>query len=440
MGVNVVYGSEAFKAVIEEGERSVTEARHELRVETYPNALVLPYAEPADLTHVEIRTVKNRIGGVFDKNGDLVELSKTLAGKNSVRAGRPARYVAERDIAVVDKDVVYIGYLLYHFGHFITESLGRLWVYLDEAFKNKTAVYISERDTPFIKALELFGLDRKNVKRITEPTRFRTVTIPESAILVEDGVYHAKQNLVLKKIREASPGKNHDKIYLSRTRLREGVRVYGEKVIERAFADNGFKIVHPERLSMAEQISLMKNCRHLAGVAGSALHLSVFAGDAIEVTCINRMCDSFPIQLMINGLKGIKYSSIEAWFSCFPSVGNETPHMLRFSRHLYDYFKDRGFELSGGKRGEAKEFLGYLEDWLVIANRGRIGETQADRAFSFEDFKTRVLSVIDAEDLEKRYVDRKFPRWKRILVRIASGAIPIKGARKKVRRKLSRLI
>lgn len=179
MSSSIVYGSADFETLIRTTEKSVTESSVELKIETYQIAVVLPFAEPDDVEGDEKWLMLNKIGGVYDEHNNLIELSKIKAGENFLRVGRPECYIPDNEIKYVDEDVVFIGCLMHHFGHFILESLNRLWAYLDGGCDGKCAVYIGAHDTPFMDVLTVFGLDEEKIVKISEPTRFKSVTIPE---------------------------------------------------------------------------------------------------------------------------------------------------------------------------------------------------------------------------------------------------------------------
>jgi hypothetical protein len=150
-----VYGSDNFKKNLEDCYISVKEKSDELRIETYKNALVLPLGGTKRADGREMQ------GGVFDENLNLIDLSKTIAKEGDVIAGSPEHLENISNVDFINEDVVFLGFLNTHFGHFIIESLCRLYVFFDKGYSNKKAVYISSKDSPFLDILELFGLDKK---------------------------------------------------------------------------------------------------------------------------------------------------------------------------------------------------------------------------------------------------------------------------------------
>jgi hypothetical protein len=73
------------------------------------------------------------------------------------------------------------------------------------------------------------------------------------------------------------PGSGGMMIYLSRRRLKRRLRrLSNDAAVERCMARRGFAVVHPQHMSLADQINAAAGADIVAGVDGSALHLSAF--------------------------------------------------------------------------------------------------------------------------------------------------------------------
>jgi capsular polysaccharide biosynthesis protein len=69
-------------------------------------------------------------------------------------------------------------------------------------------------------------------------------------------------------------------VYLSRSKLdpsQRGLSEGQERLIEDIFRRYGFEIVHPQLLSLAEQIRTVRRASHVAGCVGSQMHLLAFS-------------------------------------------------------------------------------------------------------------------------------------------------------------------
>jgi capsular polysaccharide biosynthesis protein len=80
----------------------------------------------------------------------------------------------------------------------------------------------------------------------------------------------------LRTLGEQSSAATPDLVYLSRAHIAER-RLENEAEIEAVFARRGFAILHPERMSHADQIRVITNARGIAGPGGSAMHNLMFA-------------------------------------------------------------------------------------------------------------------------------------------------------------------
>lgn len=129
----------------------------------------------------ETNSIENRqYGGVTDAELNFIELSAMQRTPGRHHDDTTPWYVGANpnlkfvDIDFIDEEVVFLGPLKNQFGHFIVESLARLWFFLDSANLKYKAVYISETDTQkFNELFEFFGLSANNLIRITKPTAFR---------------------------------------------------------------------------------------------------------------------------------------------------------------------------------------------------------------------------------------------------------------------------
>ena len=218
-------------------------------------------------------------GAVYNQNGALCKSSITY------------RYSGNCDIPhyaktdnFINEDVIFMGcgYIFYHFGHFLLEGLSRTYPLLNEQFKNKKCVFVVKRGTKKLPSYVLeilggLGILPDNIILIDKTTRFAGVYVPPQSSVISRyiaNVMHDVLNTISTNLYNPNI-KTYDKIYLSRSKMNDG-RTYGEVAIEKIFENNGYKIIWPETLSIKDQITLVHNCRVMAGTAGTALHLALF--------------------------------------------------------------------------------------------------------------------------------------------------------------------
>lgn len=77
-----------------------------------------------------------------------------------------------------------------------------------------------------------------------------------------------------------------NRIYVSRSGLREGSTIVNHRDIEAMFVRRGFRVVHPQTMSIEAQIKMFAQASHIAGEYGSGLHGSIFSAPGTPVLCL----------------------------------------------------------------------------------------------------------------------------------------------------------
>lgn len=268
----------------------------------------------------------NQYGGVCAADLQFVQLSltKRVSPPNFqcnfydwYKGANPG--MSAEEIEYVDEEVVFIGAMPKHYGHFILEGLSRLWVYLEASNKRYRAVYISdEGEDRFLEFMKFFGLESGNIRKIEKPTRFRTVIVPEQSIRLHD-YFHESYKLTVDRIKEAIEPASNEKVYFSKME-RKNDRAIGEVPIENVLVQNGYAIYFPERMSLYETIAVLKGAKTFAATSGTNVHNAIFLGDGASSICFNRSAHFHPIQIMIDRMKRLRPVYVDAFV--FGSGGN----------------------------------------------------------------------------------------------------------------------
>ncbi|MBD5389368.1 glycosyltransferase family 61 protein, partial [bacterium] len=240
--------------------------------------------------------------GAFDARGRFVKSSRQVRKNNGQFVPKLPKNMPYRDI-----DVIYFGNVYPQFGHFLLEHMNRAWGTLRDEYKGAKVVLINNKRHDKIPGymydlLTILGVARRDIIILDETTRFRRVIIPHQGfnlpIMSSDEFASAFQHM-----RErVKGGGSAEKIYMSRDKLGER-RTYGERAVQKIFEKNGFKIIYPETMSIADQIAAVKNCRVLAGCAGTALHLALFmprGGTVIQLSRNTMKDGPAPTQYLID--------------------------------------------------------------------------------------------------------------------------------------------
>ncbi|WP_297768297.1 glycosyltransferase 61 family protein [uncultured Roseovarius sp.] len=174
----------------------------------------------------------------------------------------------------------------HHFGHFLLEAIPRLWaldhiaqpvdgIALIPMYGRDIAAVLRRRLGPL---LALLGQNLP-VHLIDRPTRVDMLVLPSQGfghLHWSHGTPEARAYMRRLLCTDAPPG-GPDKIYISRRRLKSPAQqVPHEKQIERWMSQAGYAVLHPERLTIADQIDHYRAATTIVGPDGSAFHFAPF--------------------------------------------------------------------------------------------------------------------------------------------------------------------
>jgi hypothetical protein len=254
--------------------------------ESYPDAVIVPttaYPRPKRMTAMKM--------GVLDRGGKVVK--RSLLWRSYGRMGFPP------DLSSAPRgdprEVVYAGNLQPHFGHFILEGLSRLWYAalhpeLPIAWACRTEQPVAGLNRWQREILAVLGIVNEPIL-VAEPMRFAAVHVPEPGYRIKDFMSHQHARfLAVYPSRHRDPGL---KVWLSRAGIEhQHTSVYAAR-LDAELAEHGWDVIHPERLSIAEQLELLATSSRVAAEEGSALHLLVLLSDVrgLEVDILCRRPD-----------------------------------------------------------------------------------------------------------------------------------------------------
>lgn len=294
--------------------------------------------------------------GVFDKDFKLVKDS--LQTRNNKSQFIPK--FSHDNIPYIDEDVVFIGNVNKFFGHFLLEHMNRIYALMDKKYKNRKLVLINDKnlkDVPgyVFQFIEFFGVKQNKIIILDKTTRFKNVCVPSQSF--NSKLYNSKSFAkTFDRIAENIPDEEiYDKIYVSRAKLDSTHKTLGEEKVQKIFEKNGFKIIYPEKLPLKSQIALVKNCRVLAGCAGTALHLALFMKPGGMVVSIKRnrkaACNAM-IQNNVNNAKqlnGIFISGSVETKKTFHSTN--APQIIGVNKYMQEFFDKYGYKYTNKDLG-----------------------------------------------------------------------------------------
>jgi hypothetical protein len=248
-----------------------------------------------------------RTWGIYDRSGQLVPEATDYHG--------PAGTI-EKQLTTIDLQdfgnaeqapeglYQYGGFLNPHYGHFIINSLSRLWLHGESEAHSTKILWHGPGSPeawfkiPFIKAIfQSLGLYENKFVVLEKPTVIPRLLIPHPSFQEQHYVHRAfgkvcqsvgKNIVQASMITKGALEKNSRPVYLSKAALTSGVgRISNEPLIVEILRNAGIDIVFPEQVSFSDQIRLFAERSNICGIAGSAMHTQAFWPAAGSVSILN---------------------------------------------------------------------------------------------------------------------------------------------------------
>jgi hypothetical protein len=157
-----------------------------------------------------------------------------------------------------------------HFGHYLTESISRLWAWPDLKRDHPDLKILMHRLLPYQEqVLAYFGIERQDVHLFRRPVRVETLFTAMPAVHIGRYVSPLVTE-VYERIANGVPhvASGHELVFLQREpgMWRECLNA---EPLEEFFRAQGFFFVRPETLSLPEQAALFRDAKVVAGYIGS---------------------------------------------------------------------------------------------------------------------------------------------------------------------------
>lgn len=218
--------------------------------------------------------------GAYDPDGSLIESTVNLWHPGAdLPDSVPAELTDRHVVRVCDDEVVWAGGVVHAYGHFLIESVSRLWPLLpDGELEDQPIVWTTPRELPYIQEwCEAFGLRCVDLPR-EGAVHFTRVSVPEPAWSlnawiapeIRDIHLHARATLPTRQFPKV------DVLWLSRSGLVRSRAAYDEVLLEWLLRKH-VMLVSPELMSVSQQIGAIESCKAAAGIVGSAFHTMLMA-------------------------------------------------------------------------------------------------------------------------------------------------------------------
>ena len=342
--------------------------RRELSSERFPNATVLPLIKFEE----DKESLLFGRGAVIDEQGRYAECSGI--------PGRVGGFYEHETPPLTEEKVVFCGYLARGWGHFLIESITRLWYALSHEGDADRYVFVTGEnggtaiEGNFRIFLELFGILDRTVL-LDRPARFREVIVPERAYV--SGAYTSEAyNEILDKVLSALPEdgsvKPGVKLFLSRAHLYDKKHFYGRKrsrergldMLDDFFSRNGFTILYPERVDLITQLKLMRNAALIASESGSCAHNMLLAPRGAKTLILERQALPNRFQAEIDRVRDLDTCYVDAYYALYPTADFGGPYLLMYNDYMKRYAEehsltapDAGYTSPSYYRASARWFI-----------------------------------------------------------------------------------
>ena len=282
-------------------------------------------------------------GGVVDCDGQYVDLSSIPGRVQYAYPFESAEYK--------DEKVVYCGYLVNHWGHFLIEGVTRLWYFMEnDPTIDKYVFFVDEHEQREIKGnyrifLELLKIWDK-LEIITTPTTYREVIVPELGIHMRSA-YTPKLLKVFDAIADhviVDPSwETPEKIYFSRSQFQKGLQFeFGFDALDHFFEKNGYKVLFPEKVPLDQMIHYIRNSKVVASLSGSLPHNMLFGKQGQKIEIIERLVISDDNQTDVNKMRELDVIYVDANIPVY-TIDFVGPFIMGYTPELQRFAEDRGY-------------------------------------------------------------------------------------------------
>lgn len=408
---------------LRERYETVRKCENPLSSTSYKDAVILP---------CRLENFLFGAGGMVDCDGNYI--------KESALVGRVDRGYSFSKEEYRDEKVVYCGYLVNHWGHFLVEAVARLWYFLNnDKSIEKYVFFVAENEEREIKGnykefFELLGIwDMLEI--INRPTRYREVIIPQLSDDKElkffSSEYKALFDRVADSIKVDPQWETYSKVFLTRSQLKNAsLSDIGNDMIDSFFANNGYTIVAPEKMGLSQLIYVLRNAKEVAAISGSLALNLMFSRDRQKLVMVERLVINNNYTVLTNSARDLEVVHIDSYLSIYSTDLGSGPYLLFYKGLLEQYSKDNNMVPPDARflsrRYEIKCFKQYMKiykraygySWFMYnwAEKyiGAYREAYEDALLYYRDYLYGLRPFKKSQYLEKRYIKQFI---KRVLTR-----------------------
>ena len=241
------------------------------------------------------------VWGIFGQDGQVVSSATDFRDGAQLSHNQlidPLQISNYESISRAGGSFIYGGYINPHCGHFIINSLPRLWnIARIKTPGTKILCHgiCPPKDwfgLPFIAAIMgALGLKLDDFVSPAEPLRLHALVVPGTSLheqMAGHRIYGEFCRDIGRRLlhgRQATRGGRF--AYFSKSRLKSAVGLIENEIeIENTLISLGVDIIYPESMPLREQIGVFLDYEYVLGTAGSFLHTSIFCKGS-NIFCLN---------------------------------------------------------------------------------------------------------------------------------------------------------
>lgn len=279
-------------------------------------------------------------GGVVDEDGNSVGISAVECCVKPCNSFESAEYR--------DKKVVYCGYLIHHWGHFLVEGVARLWYFLENDSSVDSYVFaLDEGETREIKGnykefLTLLNIWDK-LEFVNKPTTYREVIVPDLAFR-RWGAYSPKYLRVFDTVAAnvRGGGNTPEKVYMSRSLLPKHRDLeFGFEALDDFFKKNGYTVLYPEKIPLSQLIQYIRNAEVVATVSGTLPQNMLFGKQGQRLLIMERCAFINDWQPPVDRIKELQTTYVDANIPIY-TVPMTGPFIMGYNDIVQRFAEDNG--------------------------------------------------------------------------------------------------
>lgn len=255
--------------------------------------------------------VKDYAGGLINRNSfTLIDEAIHLNYRKTLSQELPdvnASDLMNPNLIEITHPVLFGGIFWNNFGHFLLESLARLWAYEHVRQLDPYILFYLhwippnylEKQNYAYQVLAGFNIPHNRILFTDQPVIIKDIIIPFQKYGYE---YCKNPDAVFMKFIQSfrypqiipKGFENTDKLYVSRSKIPDGAgKPIGEKLFDDYLITNGYAIFHPESYTLYQQLTLYSRIKKIIFCDGGAIHGCILLPDLkAEVAIIARRRDA----------------------------------------------------------------------------------------------------------------------------------------------------